>query len=126
MPVCLPDGKVAGIITDRDIVVRNLAEDGDPKTTLVKDVMTKNVITTQPDSDVYAVAETLATHKIRRLPVVQNECGFLSNVKEEAMLKSDAYQDKIAWSIFNGVLEYFSTEEGLQWDGLPEPSLLPG
>lgn len=72
MPVCLPDGNVAGIITDRDIVVRNLAEEGDPKTTLVKDVMTKNVIITQPDMDVYTVAETLATHKIRRLPVVQN------------------------------------------------------
>jgi CBS domain-containing protein len=73
MPVCLPDGKVTGIITDRDIVVRNLAENGDPKTTLVKDVMTKNVITAQPDMDVYTVAETFATHKIRRLPVVQND-----------------------------------------------------
>ena len=45
MPVCQPDGKVAGILTDGDIVVRSLAGNGDPKTTLVKDVMTKNVIT---------------------------------------------------------------------------------
>lgn len=73
MPVCLPDGKVAGIITDRDIVVRNLAECGDPKTTLVKDVMTKNVITVQPDTDVDTVAEMLAANKIRRMPVVQND-----------------------------------------------------
>ena len=44
MPVCNPDGKVAGILTDRDIVVRSLANNGDPKTTLVKDVMTKNTL----------------------------------------------------------------------------------
>ena len=59
-------------------------------------------------------------------PTVIVECGFLSNLKEEAMLKTDAYQDKIAWAIFNGILEYFSMEEELHWDGLPEPSLLPG
>lgn len=73
MPVCQPDGKVAGILTDRDIVVRSLASNGDPKTTLVKDVMTKNVITAQPDMDVNTALETMATNKIRRLPVVQNE-----------------------------------------------------
>jgi len=73
IPVCQPGGKVAGIITDRDIVVRCLANDGDPKTTLVKDIMTKNVITAQPDMDAETALETMATNKIRRLPVVQNE-----------------------------------------------------
>ena len=73
MPVCQPDGKVIGIITDRDIVVRSLASNGDPKTTLVKDVMTKNVITAQPDMDVNSALEAMATNKIRRLPVVQND-----------------------------------------------------
>jgi CBS domain-containing protein len=73
MPVCNPDGKVAGILTDRDIVVRSLANNGDPKTTLVKDVMTKNVITAQPDMDISTALELLATNKIRRLPVVKND-----------------------------------------------------
>lgn len=73
MPVCQPDGKIAGIITDRDIVVRSLANNGDPKTTLVKDVMTKNVITAQPDMDVSTASELLATNKIRRLPVIKND-----------------------------------------------------
>jgi CBS domain-containing protein len=71
-PVCQPGGKVAGILTDRDIVVRNLATNGDPKTTLVKDVMTKNVISAEPDMDINAAAETMAKNKIRRLPVLQN------------------------------------------------------
>ena len=72
MPVCQPNGSVAGIITDRDIVVRNLAENGDPKTSLVKDIMTNNVITVQADADVDTAAEIMASNKIRRLPVVQN------------------------------------------------------
>ena len=72
MPVCQPGGKIAGIITDRDIVVRTIAAGGDPKTTAVKDVMTKNVITAEPDMDVDVAADIMAKNKIRRLPVVQN------------------------------------------------------
>lgn len=64
--------------------------------------------------------------KAASAPTVIVECGFLSNEKEEALLKTDAYQDKIAWSIFNGILDYFAAKENLQWDSLPEPSLLPG
>ncbi|HHY83009.1 MAG TPA: CBS domain-containing protein [Clostridiales bacterium] len=72
MPVCQPGGKIAGIITDRDIVVRNIANNGDPKTTLVKDVMTKNVITVDVNTDVNVAADIMAKNKVRRLPVVQN------------------------------------------------------
>jgi len=72
MPVCQPGGRIAGIITDRDIVVRTIAGNGDPKTTAVKDVMTKNVITAEPDMDVDVAADIMAKNKIRRLPVVQN------------------------------------------------------
>jgi len=73
MPVCQPEGKIVGIITDRDIVVRCIASNGNPKSTLVKDVMTKNVITAKPDMDADDALETMATNKIRRLPVIQND-----------------------------------------------------
>ncbi|MGI6538780.1 MAG: CBS domain-containing protein [Caldicoprobacterales bacterium] len=72
LPVCQTDGKVIGILTDRDIVVKNLANDGDPKTTMVKDVMTKNVITAELETDVETAAELMASNKIRRLPVLEN------------------------------------------------------
>ena len=42
-----------------DIVVRSIAGNGDPKSTLVKDVMTKNVITAEPEMDAYTAAEIL-------------------------------------------------------------------
>ena len=44
-------------------------------------------------------------------PTVLVECGFLSNATEEALLKTDEYQDKIAWSIFKGILDYFAEED---------------
>jgi len=37
------------------------------------------------------------------------ECGFLSNLNEENLLKSDEYQDKIAWSIYAGIQKYFNS-----------------
>jgi len=73
MPVCEPDGKVMGIVTDRDIVTRTVAETGDAKTTLVKDIVTKNVVTAEADMDVNTAADLMAKHKIRRLPVLQND-----------------------------------------------------
>ena len=72
MPVCQPGGKIAGIVTDRDIVVRNIANNGDPKTSRIKDVMTKNVITAEPGMDVGTAADIMSKNKIRRLPVVQD------------------------------------------------------
>ncbi|SFP86202.1 CBS domain-containing protein [Caldicoprobacter faecalis] len=73
LPVCQHDGKVVGIVTDRDIVVRNIANGGDPKTTPVRTVMTKDVICANPSMEVEEAAELMAQHKIRRLPVVQND-----------------------------------------------------
>jgi len=72
IPVCDQNKKVLGIITDRDIVVRSIANNGDPKTTTIDGLMTKEVVTAEPDMDAEEAARLMARHKIRRLPVVQN------------------------------------------------------
>ena len=41
------------------------------------------------------------------IPVAIVECGFLSNIEEAALLQSDEYQNKIAWGIYNGIMDYF-------------------
>lgn len=41
------------------------------------------------------------------IPIVIIECGFLSNPEEEQLLQQNEYQDKIAWGIYNGILDYF-------------------
>lgn len=49
--------------------------------------------------------------KDSKIPSVIVECGFLSNEKEEKLLGEENYQQKVAWSIFAGVQEYFNTLE---------------
>jgi len=71
VPVCDQSG-VVGIVTDRDIVLRSISNGKNPQDTPVRDVMTGQVKTATPDMDVDEVAKLMATHKVRRMPVVEN------------------------------------------------------
>lgn len=41
------------------------------------------------------------------IPISIVECGFLSNKEEEQQLLTDVYQDRLAWGIYNGIMDYF-------------------
>ena len=45
--------------------------------------------------------------KIDNIPISIVECGFLSNPEEEKLLLQDDYQNKLAWGIYNGIMDYF-------------------
>lgn len=72
IPVCDQSG-VVGMVTDRDIVVRNVAHGTDPQTTPVKNVMTSQVTTVAPDMDLNQVSDIMSKNQIRRIPVVENK-----------------------------------------------------
>ena len=80
LPVCGGDGKLCGLVTDRDLVTRCLAAGRSPANTTVRDVMTAKVISAQPDLDGAAAASLMGKEQIRRLPVVENGrlCGMVS------------------------------------------------
>lgn len=80
MPVCGTDGRLCGVITDRDIVTRCLAAQREAASTLVGDVMTQRVLTVTPDTEVSAAAKLMGNMQVRRLPVVENDrlCGMLA------------------------------------------------
>lgn len=68
IPVC--DGNsVVGIVTDRDIVIRSVAEGSDPRTTPVSSIMTTNVVTVTPEADIEEVGAKMSQKQIRRVPV---------------------------------------------------------
>lgn len=71
LPVCQGEN-VVGIVTDRDIVVRNIAHGKDPQSTPVKQVMTSDVRMISPEMELEQAAEIMADHQIRRLPVVEH------------------------------------------------------
>jgi CBS domain-containing protein len=72
VPVC-EGQKIMGMITDRDIVVRNIAHGKDPHATPVRDVMTTNIQSISPEMSLDQAAGIMADHQIRRLPVVEND-----------------------------------------------------
>jgi CBS domain-containing protein len=66
------DEKLVGMITDRDITMRVVAEGGDPKVTWVEDVYSRDLISVEPDNDLEEALRLMARHQVRRLPVVEN------------------------------------------------------
>ena len=80
LPVCTADGALQGVLTDRDIVTRCLAGGKDPLKTPVRDIMTQQVRTIDPNMDAAVAAHLMGSQQIRRLPVVENGklCGLLS------------------------------------------------
>ena len=80
VPVCTADGRLCGMVTDRDMVTRCLAVGKDPGVTRVAEVMTGGVITVRPDMDATEAAGLMGLRQVRRLPVVENGrlCGIVS------------------------------------------------
>lgn len=71
LPV-VEDGELKGIVTDRDIVVRAIAEGKEPSTTTVQEVLSEELESVEPDDDVEEAADLMAAHQIRGLPVVED------------------------------------------------------
>ncbi|MBE3568599.1 MAG: CBS domain-containing protein [Bacillales bacterium] len=69
LPV-VENGQVTGMITDRDVTIRAVADDNANKN--VGQVMTHNVVSVSPDASVEEAAQLMAQHQVRRLPVVEN------------------------------------------------------
>jgi CBS domain-containing protein len=66
------DGQATGIVTDRDIVVRAVAEGRDADSTKVSEICTTGIQAIEPDASVDDALRTMREHDIRRLPVVKN------------------------------------------------------
>ncbi|MFE2579782.1 CBS domain-containing protein, partial [Streptomyces sp. NPDC059378] len=62
-----------GLVSDRDLVVRGLAEGSDPQQMIVADLCTEEPITVTPDDDLERAVALMRQHAIRRLPVVEGE-----------------------------------------------------
>ncbi|MEK6207559.1 MAG: CBS domain-containing protein [Chloroflexota bacterium] len=64
-------GRLVGIVTDRDIVVRGVASGKDPKNQRVSEVMSADPVSIGPDEDITAAEKVMGDRQIRRLPVVE-------------------------------------------------------
>ena len=80
LPVCAADGRLLGVLTDRDIVTRCLAGNKDPQKTSVREIMTSQVRSAEPGMDAGVAAHLMGSQQVRRLPVLEDGklCGLVS------------------------------------------------
>ena len=100
LPVCAANGKLCGVVTDRDLVTRCVAANRNPAATPVRDVMTRDVISADADMELGVASHLMGRQQVRRLPVTEKGklCGMLSlgdmAAREESVMDAaDALAD---------------------------------
>jgi len=98
MPICGEDNRLKGMLTDRDIVVKVIAEGKNPASTPVSDLATQDeVVTIGADDPIDEVLRTMTEHKVRRLPVIDgHECvGIISQADVATNLEETQVGDLV-------------------------------
>jgi CBS-domain-containing membrane protein len=85
-PILIVDNEqsntLMGIVTDRDIVLKVIAERRDPKTTRVGDVMSKKLVTCRANDDVDVAMQSMAQFQLRRIPVVEDNMRLVGIIAQ--------------------------------------------
>jgi CBS domain-containing protein len=81
--------RLVGVLTDRDIAVRVVAEGRDPEQMKVTEVASRDVVTLDPQQDLDEALRLMARHQVRRLPVVEED-GRLVGIVAQADVAQDA------------------------------------
>jgi CBS domain-containing protein len=74
--------KLVGIVTDRDLTIRIVAEGLDAKSTKVESIMTRNVVTCGAEDDLQKAVDAMSKHQLRRIPVVDDDNKVLGIIAQ--------------------------------------------
>jgi CBS domain-containing protein len=85
--------RLIGMLTDRDIVVRGIADGSDPHAVKAGDIASRDVVTVRPDDDLDDALRLMAQHQVRRLPVVED--GHLVGVVAQADVAHEAKEKAV-------------------------------
>ena len=96
------NNQIIGMITDRDLVVRGIAEKH-PGSNPVTNVMSENLVTISPDASLEEASKVMAENQIRRLPVVEN--GQLVGIVSLGDLATNQYSDDSAGEALSEISE---------------------
>jgi CBS domain-containing protein len=87
------EGRLVGIVTDRDIAIRAVAEGVDPNAVTIADIASRELVTVEPDQDLDEALALMARHQVRRLPVVEED-GQLVGILAQADVALEAKEKK--------------------------------
>lgn len=96
------NNQIVGVVTDRDIVLRVVAEGRSPAETLVSDVMTNDVVRCYEDQDAREAANLMAEKQVRRLVIFSRE-GKLSGILSLGDLAAKTHDEKLSGKILEEV-----------------------
>jgi CBS domain-containing protein len=74
--------KLVGIVTDRDLALKIVAEGRDANSTKVETAMTRNVVTCRAEDDLQKALDAMSEHQLRRIPVVDNDNKILGIIAQ--------------------------------------------
>lgn len=91
LPICGEDNRLKGVVSDRDIAVRCVAEGQDPSTTTVESLAEGKPVTIGADDSVEEALRTMSAHGVRRLPVIDGHdlVGMVSQADVARNLPDD-------------------------------------
>ena len=95
LPVCDDEGRLRGMVTDRDIVTRCVAADMDPADTMLREIMSRGIRTCSSQDTVDTAAETMRKEQVRRLPVT-DEGRLVGIVSLADMARREAFSMEAA------------------------------
>ncbi|MGH8824230.1 MAG: CBS domain-containing protein [Jiangellaceae bacterium] len=97
LPVCGEDNRLKGMVTDRDIVVRCIADNGDPQTVRAGELARGKPVTIGADDPVDEALAMMKEHQIRRLPVIDGHdlVGIISQADVARHLEADRVGDVV-------------------------------
>ena len=87
--------KLTGVVTDRDIVIRAVAEGKDPRGMPVREIASRELVTIRPDEDLSEALKLMASYQVRRLPVVEED-NRLVGVLAQADVATEAKEKDFA------------------------------
>jgi CBS domain-containing protein len=80
--------RLVGMLTDRDIVLRVVAEGTEPQSTTAGEIASRDLVTVDPDQDLAEAARLMASHQVRRLPVVEEDGRLVGIVAQADVAQS--------------------------------------
>ena len=90
------DGKLVGIVTDRDLAVKIVAEGRDARKTKVEEVMTRRVFTCRGDDDIQKALDAMSQHQIRRVPIVDANERLVGMIAQADVAVSPMEPERVA------------------------------
>jgi len=97
LPICGEDNRLQGMVTDRDIVVKCIADGGDPSSVAVSALAQGKPVTIGADDSIEETLRTMSQHGVRRLPVIdgQDLVGVVSQADVAKNLPDDSVADLV-------------------------------